>query len=153
MKTARALLTDTEFNAVRGALLDYNPGMDPALASRIITEATAYVATMAEQGRPLVPSRVVDEGWHALILHTPAYDRLCSRHGAFVHHVPERPDSANDDPGALERTIAAMEQCGYRVDRGLWHGPSDNLIPVAGSGGQHSSEGPIVLIPKPKPKG
>ncbi|MEU7280958.1 hypothetical protein AB0A69_19555 [Streptomyces sp. NPDC045431] len=151
MHTARALISDAEFNNVRATILDNNPGMDPGMASRILTDALAFVATAATSPRPgLVPSRVVDEGWHALILHTGLYSSLCQRFGQFVHHLPEQPDPSRHNPAALERTIAAIEAAGFDVDRDLWRGPEDTLVSVA-AGCQHSDDsGPIVIIPKPK---
>ena len=36
-----------------------------------------------------MPSRAVDWAWHELILHTPAYHRLChDAYGEYLHHVP-----------------------------------------------------------------
>ena len=36
-----------------------------------------------------MPSRIVDELWHAFILHTRAYDAFCRRaFGRFLHHTP-----------------------------------------------------------------
>jgi hypothetical protein len=42
------------------------------------------------QGTQLgMPSRAVDWAWHELILHTPAYHRLChDAYGEYLHHVP-----------------------------------------------------------------
>jgi len=35
------------------------------------------------------PSLLVDEAWHAFILHTKLYSRFCqNRYGTFVHHFP-----------------------------------------------------------------
>lgn len=149
--SARSLLGDVEFNDVRATILDNNPGMDPDLASRILVDALGFVATAASSpGHALVPSRVVDEGWHALILHTPLYYSLCSRFGNFVHHLPERPDPGRFNAAVLERTIAAMEAAGYEVDRDLWRSPDDQFVSVAAKC-QHSDDtGPIVIIPEPK---
>lgn len=148
---ARHLLTDAQFNDVRATILDNNPGMEPGLASRILEQALGFVATAAANpGAGLVPSRVVDEGWHALILHTGLYTNLCAALGGFVHHVPERPDPGRRSEASLRRTVAAMEARGYLVDEELWRGPEDSLVSVAANC-QHSDEsGPIVIIPKPK---
>ncbi len=149
--TARTLLSDAQFNDVRATILDNNPGMEPDLASRILTDALAFVAVAAARGgRGLVPSRVVDDGWHALILHTGLYQNLCARLGGFVHHAPERPDPGRFDSAVLARTIAAIESAGYSVDVDLWGSPDAELVSVAAKC-QHSDDGgPIVIIPKPK---
>ncbi|MER7520604.1 hypothetical protein [Streptomyces sp. NPDC126499] len=147
--TSRALLNDNQFINVRATILDNNPGMDPELASRILEQALAFLAAAAASpGDGLVPSRVVDEGWHALILHTSLYANLCAALGGFVHHVPERPDPARRGEASLRRTIAAMEAAGYEVDEQLWRGPDDSLVSVAASCQHSDDSGPIVLIPK-----
>lgn len=103
------------------------------MASRILVDALAFLATAAKSSQSLVPSRVVDEGWHALILHTGLYHGLCVRlGGGFIHHVPERPDPANRSQGSIERTVDAIEAAGYTVDRDLWRGP--HQLPRVGGG-------------------
>lgn len=146
----RALLSDAEFNGVMHTVLDNNPGMEPGLASRIVVDALAYLATAASVAEGLVPSRVVDEGWHALILHTWLYQSLCARLGTFLHHVPERPDPGHRSQGDIERTVAAIKAAGYTVNADLWRGPKDSRVTVAANCQHSGPEGPIVIIPKPK---
>lgn len=150
--TARTLLSDAEFNGVMWTVLDNNPGMEPGLAGRIVVNALAFLATAAQGPQSgLVPSRVVDEGWHALVLHTALYQSLCARLcGGFIHHVPERPDPGNRSHSSVERTVAAIEAAGYTVDADLWRGPEDSLVTVAASCRHSDDGGPIVIIPKPK---
>ncbi|MDQ0942370.1 hypothetical protein [Streptomyces sp. V1I1] len=149
--SARSLLSDAEFNSVLGTILTNNPGMAIEMGGRIITEALAFVATAAARpGRAMTPSRVVDEGWHTLILHTGLYYNLCARFGNFVHHVPEQPDPGRFDQALIDRTIALIEAAGYAVDRDLWRGPEDTLVSVAASCQHSDDSGPIVIIPKPK---
>ncbi|MGW7460340.1 glycine-rich domain-containing protein [Streptomyces sp. NPDC054797] len=148
--TPRGLLSDADFNAVMHTILDNNPGMDPFLASRILVDALAFLATAARTVGGLAPSRVVDEGWHALILHTGLYQNLCARLGGFVHHVPERPDPGRRSQSSIEQTIDAIEAAGYTVDRELWRGPTDTTVTVAANCQHSGPEGPIVIIPKPK---
>ncbi|MER6250303.1 hypothetical protein ABT224_02735 [Streptomyces sp. NPDC001584] len=146
----RALLSDADFNAVMHTVLDNNPGMEPGIAGRIVVDVLAFLATAAATAEPLVPSRVVDEGWHALILHTSLYQSLCARLGGFIHHVPERPDPGQRSHDDIERTVAAIEAAGHPVDRDLWRGPEDSVVPVAANCQHSGPEGPIVIIPKPK---
>ncbi|MFF4432793.1 hypothetical protein ACFYZ4_26985 [Streptomyces sp. NPDC001513] len=138
--TPRALLTDAQFNNVMHTILDNNPGMEPGIAGRILIDALAFLATAAKTAHPLVPSRVVDEGWHALILHTGLYQSLCAQLGGFVHHVPERPDPGHRSHGDIERTVTAIEAAGYTVNHDLWRGPEDSLVSVAAQC-QHSGPG------------
>lgn len=154
LTTPRALLSDAEFNGVMHTVLDNNPGMAMDLAGRIVVQALAFLATAAKAPAGLVPSRVVDEGWHALVLHTALYQSLCVRLcGGFIHHVPERPDPGNRSHSSVERTVAAIEAAGYTVDADLWRGPEDTLVTVAANCQHSGPDGPIVIIPRPKPQG
>lgn len=93
---------------------------------------------------------MVDEGWHALILHTTLYAGLCERLGMFVHHYPERPDSGRFDAQIIDRTTTLIEEAGHSVDYDLWTAPDKQLVSVAANC-QHSDDtGPIVTQPKPK---
>ncbi|MEU6057799.1 hypothetical protein [Streptomyces sp. NPDC047097] len=131
MPNARDLLTPAGFREVAATVIDNNPGMDEATAGRITAEALKFVAAGAAfPTARIAPSNVVDEGWHALILHTRLYRRLCDGLGHFVHHVPERPDPERDDPHVLTRTVALIEQAGYVVDAELWREPTRALVPV-----------------------
>ncbi|MFE9737356.1 glycine-rich domain-containing protein [Streptomyces sp. NPDC006477] len=127
----RTLITPAAFAGVAATVVDNNPGMALTDAERIVEEALKFVGAAAQFPGGMRPSRTVDEGWHALILHTVVYEELCGRLGRFVHHVPERPDLTRHDPTALERTQARITQAGYTVDRTLWLGPSNGSVPVA----------------------
>jgi hypothetical protein len=144
------LLPPDERADVIATVLDNNPGMAEDMAGRIVAEALAFLATAARNpGADIAPSRVVDEGWHALILHTAVYSRLCERLGAFVHHYPERPDAARHDPEIMDRTTNLIAVEGYTPDLELWTHPSDGSIPVAAQC-QHAPKcGPIEPIPRP----
>lgn len=150
-RSARQLLSDAEFNAVLGTILNNNPGMQIEMGGRILTQALAFVATAAARpGRAMTPSRVVDEGWHTLILHTGLYYNLCSLYGNFVHHVPEQPDPGRFDQAVIDRTTALIADAGWEVDAELWRGPEDAKVSVAASCQHSDDSGPIVIIPKPK---
>ncbi len=139
---ARTLLPHDEFAGVVATVLDNNDGMDQATAERIVVDALAFVATAAQvPGEPMAPSRIVDEGWHALVLHTAVYAALCERLGLFVHHYPERPDETRQKPGVLAHTVNLMRAAGYRPDPELWALPAEGLIPVAAKCGHAPSCG------------
>ncbi|MFC9700943.1 glycine-rich domain-containing protein [Streptomyces sp. NPDC056943] len=128
---ARALLSDAAFNGVLHTVLDNNPGWDPSMASRAVVEALKFVhaASLFPTAR-ISPTSEVDEGWHALILHTRLYADLCSGLGRTVHHYPERPDAAHRDPDVITRTMALIEQAGYTPDAELWTGRVGELVGV-----------------------
>ncbi|MEV7679122.1 hypothetical protein AB0O64_11290 [Streptomyces sp. NPDC088341] len=135
-RDARALLTPEEFTGVVSTVLRANPGMEQPLAERITLEALKFVAAAGRSGRRMAPSPVVDEGWHALILHTRVYAELNARLGGrFVHHIPQPPSPTHvGAPGILASTQAAIELAGFAVDAELWQvGPKA----VAGADCQH----------------
>lgn len=129
-RDARSLLTAEQFAGVKATVLRANPGMDEALAERITLEGLKFVATSAHRssGR-MAPSPVVDEGWHALILHTKVYADLNARLGGrFVHHIPQPPNPTEPTvPGWLQRSQAAIELAGFEVDAELWRPNSVNV--------------------------
>ncbi|MGW2262140.1 glycine-rich domain-containing protein [Streptomyces sp. NPDC001780] len=130
-RDARNLLTAKEFVAVAATVQRANPRLDQTTAGRVVTEGLKLVATAAARpGFPLAPSRVVDEGWHALILHTRIYTRLCKDLGGYVHHVPQSPD-ADRAPGVLAVTQTAITAAGFDVDQELWRPARDRSIRVA----------------------
>ncbi|WP_406342467.1 glycine-rich domain-containing protein [Streptomyces sp. NBC_00648] len=132
MNGVRGLLTPDILGGVVATARDNNPGMDENTALRIVSEALKFVDAAAKFPRlRITPSRVVDEGWHALILHTDPYAKLCARLGRFVHHYPERPDPSRHDPLAMTRTVALIEKAGHSVDGELWAGPTRTLASVA----------------------
>lgn len=150
---ARMLITDEQFASCRGTVLDANPGMSDDIAGRIVEEALKFVAACSRNpGGGLAPSRIVDEGWHALLLHTALYANLCERLGGrFVHHLPGYA-STNYNPLVLDRTRARIAELGWEPDSELWVAPSDESLVSVAAGCQHSDDGgPIVVQPKPKP--
>jgi hypothetical protein len=143
MHDVRDLLTPDAFGGVVATVMDNNPGMDEPTAERVVAEALKFVVAAGTfPGVYIQPSRVVDEGWHALILHTAFYAKLCDQLGHFVHHYPERPDASRHDPDALTRTVALIEETGFVPDRELWTGPTNALVPVGAN-----------CSPTPKPGG
>lgn len=128
---ADALLSKDQFDAVTATALGNNPDMDGETARRIVGEGLKFLATAARfRTVPISPSRVVDEGWHALILHTALYADLCTRLGGFVHHFPEPSDPSRHDDEIMARTVALIEEAGYSPDMELWRSPDKELVPV-----------------------
>jgi hypothetical protein len=136
----RELMPPDEFAAVARTVHDNNAanGMDQHTAELITAEALKFLAAIAQFPNQLVaPSRTVDEGWHALILHTAAYDRLCDRLGGKIHHYPESPDPTRWDGQVIARSIQLIRDAGYCPDTRLWGHPETGEIVVAASC-QHS---------------
>lgn len=150
----RMLITDQQFASVRGTVMDANPDMAEEMAGRIVDEGLKFVAACATNpGLGLAPSRIVDEGWHALILHTQMYAELCERlggEGAFVHHSPGY-DPTSYDPPILDRTRETIAALGWEADAELWGPPSDETLVSVAAKCQHAPECTIIITPKPKP--
>ncbi|WP_251146130.1 hypothetical protein [Streptomyces sp. McG3] len=101
-------------------------------------------------GFGLAPSRIVDEGRHALLLHTAMYAQLCEGLGGdFVHHLPGY-DPTNYDPEILDRTRRAIADLGYVADAELWGPPSDETLASVAAKCQHAPDCTIIIVPKPK---
>ncbi|MFI6446811.1 hypothetical protein [Kitasatospora sp. NPDC050543] len=92
IKDPRGLVPPDVFAAVVATMKDNNLGIKDQLAERIVAEALKFVAACGQfRDRRMAPSRVVDEGWHALILHTKAYEDLCAKLGGPVTTSPSGP--------------------------------------------------------------
>lgn len=96
--------------------------LDAATAGRIMEQALAFLAVCAENpGGRLVPSEMVDKGWHAFLLHTYEYNEFCETvAGRYIHHRPTPPGER--EPGApdLGAAITAIREAGYTLDPDLW---------------------------------
>ncbi len=147
----RLLITDAQFVSCRGTVMDANPDMPEEMAGRIIDEAIKFVAACAKNpSTGLAPSRIVDEGWHALILHTAMYAELCEQLGSFVHHYPGY-DPTNYDPPILDRTREKIAGLGWEADAELWGPPSDETLVSVAAKCQHAPECTIRPMPYPQP--
>lgn len=59
-------------------------------AEAIFGETKTFLWESAQGRKPTNPTKLVDEGWHAFILHTKDYADYCTQYlGRFIHHVPE----------------------------------------------------------------
>ncbi|WP_030777408.1 glycine-rich domain-containing protein [Streptomyces sp. NRRL S-920] len=147
----RMLITDAQFMSCRSTVADANPDMSEEMAGRIVEEALKFVmACAAYPAEGLAPSRIVDEGWHALILHTAMYAELCERLGNFVHHYPGW-DPTHYDPEILNRTRRLIARCGYAADDELWSAPDDRTLVSVAAKCQHAPECTIRPMPTPQP--
>ncbi|NSC22953.1 hypothetical protein FM076_17990 [Streptomyces albus subsp. chlorinus] len=99
------------------------PDMSTSLAERGVGQMLAFLAAGTQTAEPLSPSPIVDEFWHAFILHTEAYAEFCDQtFGRFIHHRPEYLDPAihGGAKAVRARTIDAITAAGYVVDAELW---------------------------------
>ncbi|MET9517052.1 hypothetical protein [Streptomyces sp. NPDC002994] len=150
MLNARALLPEETHKSVCRTILDDNPDMAEDMAGRIADEAVKFVVACAQNpGVGMAPSRIIDEGWHALLLHSAAYAKLCAQFGGMVHHYPGW-DPTHYDPPILDRTRQMIEQAGFAVDEELWRPPTDDLLVSVAAKCQHAPSCTIRPMPKPE---
>ncbi|MFE9834008.1 hypothetical protein ACFYP4_02495 [Streptomyces sp. NPDC005551] len=129
--SALHLLTPQDAERVARLVVRDNEGVDYQLAVRIVDEALKFIAVAASgkrDGRNLRPSKIVDMGWHALILHTELYRDVCGSLGGFVHHRPEGPETLRRDATTLDQTVDAIRASGYATDDYLWGDKADTEI-------------------------
>jgi hypothetical protein len=122
--SALDMLTGDEANRVAALVMRDNEGVnDQALALSIVDEALKFLAASGKNtgnGKALRPSRVVDMGWHALILHTEIYFKVCGQWGRYIHHRPEGPETLRRVATTLDDTTAAITAAGYTPNEYLW---------------------------------
>ncbi|MEX5631930.1 glycine-rich domain-containing protein [Parafrankia sp. FMc2] len=100
---------------------------DRDLAARIVDQALAFLATSATSPHTLAPSRRVDIGWHAFVLHTREYADFCNQvAGRFIHHIPESTRPSLEQVATVRtRTTDAIAAAGYALDVDLWTLPAE----------------------------
>ncbi|MGW6459745.1 glycine-rich domain-containing protein [Streptomyces sp. NPDC055078] len=105
--------------------LESEEAMTRPRAERVMDQALAFIDMAGRQGGiPLSPSRAVDPGWHAFLLHSQEYADFChGRFGRFLHHRPLR--GGLRDGIAVERAVRALAEAGYAVDHDLWGTPAE----------------------------
>lgn len=64
-------------------------GVSPRTVERRVQDTLTFLSQCGQPGKRLVPTRQVDKIWHAMILHTEWYGKLCAGLGrTFIHHQP-----------------------------------------------------------------
>jgi len=95
---------------------------DLEVCALLVCEALKFLSAAATPGKPrMVPGRLVDAAWHALILDTRLYESICRQMGVgFIHHNPDPESSGWNKPGVYEGTIGWMSELGFRPNRMVW---------------------------------
>ncbi|CAO5175062.1 conserved hypothetical protein [Frankia sp. AiPs1] len=122
VKTSRFLIRADLFDRLTDRIAP-EAADDRDLAVRIMDQTLAFLAaSAADPDTRLVPSRLVDIGWHTFLLYTRDYTDFCHQiAGRYIHHVPTDPTGkALDATAARTRTLAAITAAGYIVDADLW---------------------------------
>lgn len=99
-------------------------GLDHDTAVRVVDQALAFLATLSRHP-DLRPSRLVDLGWHAFLLHTREYAEFCDRiAGRFLHHEPDDGATSVERRSSAEVWHAIID-AGYVVDPEMWAHPAN----------------------------
>ncbi|WP_059006208.1 glycine-rich domain-containing protein [Streptomyces specialis] len=120
---ARTLISDELRATLASNMLDKFSGLTEEKADRGVGQMLAFVAACAASDKPLSPSPIVDDYWHAFLLHTKAYADFCDRaFGKFIHHQPGFLDKEEHGGGKAirTRTLDAITYAGYEIDAEFW---------------------------------
>jgi hypothetical protein len=76
-------------------------GWEESVAREAFEDLKRYMWLCVTSGKPLVPSKVIDEIWHNFILFTMDYAEFCETIlGRFLHHRPRRRDDSEAGQGS-----------------------------------------------------
>jgi hypothetical protein len=138
--TGRSLVDSKLFERLTARIVTDHDDIDHATAERVMDQALAFLGACANSTMPLSPAKLVDIGWHTLILHTKDYREFCDRvAGRFIDHIPTDDHSGecqqcntcqDAEPGggdgkasgalSASLTALAVAEAGYAVDAPLW---------------------------------
>ncbi|MFF4802717.1 glycine-rich domain-containing protein [Streptomyces sp. NPDC001351] len=99
------------------------PQLTEEKAARGVGQMLAFLAACAYSEKPLSPSPLVDDFWHAFLLHTKAYREFCEENfGRFLDHQPGylNPEEHGGGKVLRARTIDAITLAGYEIDMEFW---------------------------------
>jgi hypothetical protein len=138
----RSLVSDELFDRlVRRIIADEH--VEQRLAERIVDQTLAFLHACAKTPEtPLRPSKAVDIGWHAFVMHTGAYAEFCDRvAGRFIHHEPDEFEPPAHARTTLAPTVNTMRLLGLAV----WVSSSELAPPVVADFGSSRRSGSTVL--------
>jgi hypothetical protein len=121
----RSLIPESLFDRLVRAIQNDHE-VTRVLAERILDQALVFLGACASEPEDLlVPSSLVDIGWHTFILYTKDYAAFCDQvAGRFIHHVPDdspdAPERIGKPADERARTLDAIDRAGYLVDPDLW---------------------------------
>lgn len=109
--------------------------MSEELAESCFEETLKFLVVSQSTEARVSPSKLIDVGWHAFILHTRTYTDFClEQFGRYVHHQPT-PGSNSD--GYLRARSLAKEMFG-ELDVRFW--PESGAGPCAPDSDCHDDD-------------
>jgi hypothetical protein len=121
--------------AVLNKFREVRPDLAPEQEELVFAALRDYFHICNRAGRRMVsmPSQVVDDAWHALILFTRGYQLFCRRaFGRFLHHTPAEAMSSPTQAG--EGLKRAWRQWSKRGITSLSAGPQGSSARRASAG-------------------
>lgn len=123
--TGRSLVNERLFGQIARRVVEHNNGVTEEAAELAADQALAFLATLPRERR-LYPSQLVDKGWHAFLLDTPAYMAFGQRiAGGFIHHIPHNTPGAGRHQLGIADTMRAITDAGFVVDERAWAVPAN----------------------------
>ncbi|MEU5978202.1 hypothetical protein [Streptomyces sp. NPDC047315] len=110
------------------------PEMTDDQGQRGVNQVAAFLAVAANTTERATPSLRVDLFWHALVLHTKDYARVCDAlGGGFIHHVPDRNNGHDPAEGraAMRRTAEVIRSAGSTWTRSSGRSTAQPTAPRA----------------------
>jgi hypothetical protein len=99
------------------------PQLTDEKADRGVGQMLAFLAACDYADKPLSPSPLVDDFWHAFLLHTKAYRQFCGENfNRFLDHQPGylAPEEHGGGKALRARTVDAITLAGYEIDMEFW---------------------------------
>lgn len=105
-------------------------GMNRPLVERIMDQALGFLKLISLcPGRTFCPSKKVDIGWHAFLMHTRDYIAFCNRiNGQYIHHEPTPVEIVVAQTGGVAETVRSMKANSIFVDDALWAGVGRDAV-------------------------
>lgn len=118
----RTLIPPELRDLIAGDLRAKFPGMTAELADAGVGQMAAFLHASATTERPLSPSPLVDDFWHAFVLRTAAYAEWCDKtFGKFVHHLPGLlPVEEGGGKELRQRAVDSIADLGYLLEMEFW---------------------------------
>jgi len=117
-----AYIRSAGLQSLDGALIKALPDLAPDQRQQIVEGLRDYFLICLRAGRRFVsmPSKAVDEAWHAMILNTRLYQPFCRKaFGRYLHHVPAEamptPTTASGGIRTAWRLACELEGINWRA--------------------------------------
>jgi hypothetical protein len=120
------LISEQTWEKLIGYIVKDND-LDRSLAERILDQALGFLMVVSlNPGRTFCPSKMVDIGWHAFLMHTRDYIAFCNKvNGQYIHHEPTAVEIVVPQTGGVIETVRAMKANSIVVDEELWTSRGD----------------------------